>query len=199
MTEIFETLEQQSNAWFEARQGKMTASAASKVGSNGKGLETYCRKIVAELLSIAEPVRFSNIHTERGNELEPVAKAAYEKIKGVKVREIGFAKYSDYVGCSPDGLVGEDGLVEIKCPADSGYVDYLLEGKIKSEYVWQMEMQMLILDKQWCDFVVFNPNFSTAIKIVRVYPDKVKKDKLLAGFETGEGLIKEYIERMTNV
>jgi len=190
MTEIFDELEQGTEEWFEVRKGLMTASNASRIGPNGQGLMTYCKKIVDELFSEEEPERFSNEHTDRGNELEPVAKAAYELIKKVKVKEIGFAKYNDYVGCSPDGLVGGDGLIEIKSPADKGYEKFLKDGKINTNYVWQIQHQLLVMDREWCDYVVFNPNFKESIQIVRVEADPIKQFKLMKGFKKGEDEIK---------
>lgn len=196
---IIHDMEQGTPEWFAKRKGRMSASHAGAIANDGAGLNTYVVEKAAERLSIGEQEHFSNEHTRRGNELEPVAKALYENLKDVEVREIGFAEYNDYVGCSPDGMVGDDGLIEIKCPADKGYLYALLGAKIKSEYVWQMQMQMLIMDRDWCDFVQFNPNFTERpILIARVMADKVKQETLLKGFASGERQIKNIIERVTN-
>ena len=127
-------VQQQSSEWFEARQLKMTASHATAVGSCGKGLETYAYEICAEYLSSADKEHFSNEHTDRGNEKEPEARTIYEFETGQAVKEVGFCIHSKHVGCSPDGFVGDDGLVEIKCPSDKVYLKELIEGKISSAY-----------------------------------------------------------------
>lgn len=196
---IYDELEQGSEEWFETRRGKLTASHASTIAANGKGLDTYCLEKAVEIFSEEREEHFENSHTRRGNEFEPVAKAHYEAQKGVEVREIGFAEYNDYVGVSPDGLVGDDGLVEIKCPAGKGYMSALLGANIKPEYYTQMQMQMLVMDRKWCDFVQFNPNFPAPILIRRVYPDKEVQDKLLEGFKSGEAKIKQLVEAASRV
>lgn len=191
---IHEQLEQGSDEWFEVRRGKLTASHANTIKANGKGLDTYCMDKAVEVFSEEREEHISNVHTRRGNELEPVAKAHYEVRKGVEVKEIGFAEYNDYVGVSPDGLVGDDGLIEIKCPAGKGFMYALLGSKIDSKYYDQMQMQMLVLDREWCDFVQFNPNFPTPMLIRRVYPDTEVQAKLLKGFASGEEKIKNLVE-----
>ena len=198
MTVKIHNCEQTSPEWFAIRKGKLSASHASAIGNDGAGLNTYAIEKTAELLSSGEPEYFENSHTRRGNELEPVAKVTYELEYKVEVTEIGFAEYNDYVGCSPDGLVGEDGLIEIKCPADKGYLYALLGSKIKQEYLWQMQMQMLILGKAWCDFVQFNPNFEKKILVTRVYPDAKMQNALRKGFISGEKQIKDIVQRVND-
>ena len=97
---------------------------------------------------------------------------------------------NEYVGVSPDGLVGEDGLIEIKCPQDKTYTQYLLDGKIKPEYYSQMQMQMFITERLWCDYVVYNPNFKKSITIQRVYPDKEEIKRIADGLAKGVEMIK---------
>ena len=199
MVKIYEELEQGSEEWFEIRRGKMTASHANTIKANGKGLDTYCIDKAVEVFSEEREEHISNVHTRRGNELEPIAKAYYEERKGVEVKEIGFAEYNDYVGVSPDGLVGDDGLIEIKCPAGKGYLYALLGSDIKPEYYDQMQMQMLVMNREWCDFVQFNPNFPNPMLVRRVFPDKEVQDKLLKGFASGEKKIKELVERAKTI
>ena len=188
-------IEQQTPEWFKLREKKLTASNAATIAANGKGLETYTTKLMQEYYSNAEPERFSNEHTERGNELEASARFMYELEAG-EVTEVGFVIHSEYVGCSPDGLVGDDGMVEIKCPADKEYFRRLLGGKIKSEYIAQMQMQMMICERSWCDHVVYNPNYDQKIIVDRIKADPKMWEKLDAGFDSGIKQMKDIENQM---
>ena len=97
----------------------------------------------------------------------------YEFETGNTVTQVGFIELSDVVGCSPDGLVGDDGLLEIKNFSDKVYLELLLTGKIEKKYYNQMQMQLYVTGRKWCDYFVFNPNFiDKPYYMVRVYPDK---------------------------
>jgi len=188
---IIHNMDQRSDEWFEIRKKKMTASHGQEIGNCGKGLTTYIRKIMYEYFSSAERESFGNKHTERGTQLEPEARFIYEMETGCKVEEVGFIEHSEFVGCSPDGLIGTDGMIEIKCPDDKGYLDLLLDEKPESKYIWQMQMQMLVSERQWCDFMAYNPNFKQSKFIKRYFLDAEKYAKLRTGFLIGEALIKE--------
>ncbi len=187
-------VQQGSPEWFDARW--MTASKAQAIGSCGKGLETYIYEMMAEKLSRAEPERFSNEHTERGNELESQARSLYELNTDSEVKEVGFVMYDDMVGCSPDGLVGKDGLVEFKCPSDKVYLKALVNGIKESAYEWQCQMQMLVTGREWCDLVYYNENFYEDFIVKRIYADKEKFSKLMSGIDIGKGLIKEILKKV---
>ena len=175
---------QGSTEWHNLRKERMTASHAQAIASNGKGLTTYITQLMQMLYSSAEPDNFKSKAMERGNELESSARFAYEAETNTQVDEIGFVIYDNHTGCSPDGVVN-DGLVEIKCLEDKAYFNYLLSCKIDTGYEWQMQMQMLICEKLWCDYVVYNPNFKKSLIIKRVFLDAVKSEKLKQGFLTG--------------
>jgi len=186
-------VEQRSEEWFKLREKRMTASHARAIGVNGKGLITYVRELMQEYYSIAEKEHFSNKHTDRGNELEPMAGFAYFAKTGNEVEKVGFVIHNDYVGCSPDGFVGIDGLVEIKCPDDKEFFRLLVSDQkpkdIKPEYIWQIQMQMQNTGRLWCDFVAYNPNFAKIKKeiiIIRVLPDQKVFEKLEKGYEIGK-------------
>jgi hypothetical protein len=163
----------------------MTASHSQAIATAGKGLETYIIELMAEYYSNAVKESYTNEHIERGNMLEAQARAIYELETGNEVEQIGFVEYSDYVGCSPDGLVGEEGLIEIKCPSDKVYLEYLLDGKVDPKYEWQMQMQMLITGRCYCHYVVYNPNFEKSISINTIVYDKTKGEKILNGIALG--------------
>jgi putative phage-type endonuclease len=177
--------------WWEIRSLKMTASHAQAIGNQGAGLKSYITELVAEHFSKAPKDSFSNRHTEHGLETEPEAALVYQAETLSDVQEVGFVVLNDYVGCSPDRLVNDDGLLEIKCLSDKVYFQLLVTGKIESKYLWQMQMQMICTGREWCDFFVYNPNFDKQFWIERVHPDPVMVEKLHGGFEAGEKMIRE--------
>ena len=175
----------------------MTASHAQAIASNGKGLVTYIREKMCSLYSTGEQDNYTNQAMDYGIEQEPIAKMIYEFETGNRVIDVGFSIYDEYVGCSPDGFVG-DGLIEIKCPTDKVYFNLLLDKKIDTKYEWQMQMQMLVCGKNWCDYVVYNPNFKQQLFIKRVLRDEKKMEKLILGFESGIKMMKEINKELEN-
>ena len=188
-------MEQGSDECFDIRKLKMTASNAQVIATAGVGLETYITNLVSEYLSSAEKEKFSNEHTERGNELEETARALYELEKGKKVEEVGFVELDEYIGCSPDGLIGEYGGLEIKCPCDSVYFKQIISDSIPMNYVWQAEMNLFVTGRKWWDLMFYNPNFERNMIIYRILPSEESFEKLKKGFEKGKKLIKEYLKK----
>lgn len=189
---------QGTDEWLEARKLKMTASHAQQIGNMGKGLETYIYDICAEYLSTAEKEVFSNGHTERGNAYESEARSIYELESGNTVHQVGFCQLDDFAGCSPDGLIGDDGLVEIKCLSDRLYLIQITTKKIVSTYLWQMQMQLYVTGRQWCDFVAYNPNYKNPIYIQRVTPDTEKFKALEQGLIKGKKMIEHILKSVDN-
>jgi hypothetical protein len=177
----------------------MTASHAQAIGANGKGLKTYIRQIMADYYSSAEQESYSNKNMELGLEREEKAAPIYSYEHNVIVKKVGFVTSGDYVGCSPDRFADDNGLAEIKCPTDKVYLDLLLDEKIDTKYQWQIQMQMLICEKEWTDYVVFNPNFKQNLFVKRVYPDNKKVKALQEGFKAGEEMITEIENKMAAV
>jgi hypothetical protein len=126
---------------------------------------------------------------DRGNELEGQARSIYELERGIEVEQVGFIEYDEFTGCSPDGLIGGEGLIEIKCLNDDGHFNLFLEKKINTAYIWQIQMQLLITERKWCDFVSYNPNFKHSLIVVRIYPDKKQQENLLQGLIMGKEMI----------
>lgn len=193
----FHKCDQKSPEWYKLRQEHpLTASEAQAIGNQGKGLETLVWTKLSEKYSTAEVDNYSNKDLERGNELEPQARSLYELETSNTVEEVGFVtndKISKYCGASPDGLVGKDGLVEIKCFEDKKHFRMSLEEdfEIESGYIWQMQMQMLITGRKWVDFVAYCPNYKKSLLIKRILPDKEMQDKIKTGLAMGEKIIKE--------
>ena len=186
-------VKQKTPEWIQLRlDHPLTASQAQAIATGGKGLETLCWNKLAEKYSSASPEDISNNHIDRGNELEEHARAMYELDTGRQVTEVGFITNEKYplAGASPDGLI-EDGGLEIKCFADPKHFRFIIEPTIESQYMWQMQMQMLIGEFKFVDFVGFNPNYKQSLVIKRIEPDNVMQEKLKVGLKMGVKIIKE--------
>jgi exodeoxyribonuclease (lambda-induced) len=173
----------------------MGASDAQAIAANGKGLESCIREKMREYFSANGEQGFTNSNMENGIELEATAAMLYEFKTGLKTHKVGYVIHSPHVGCSPDRAVGQKGLIEIKCPTNKVYFDLLLDNIIDTKYQWQMQMQLLICKREWCDYVVYNPNFADQLVIIRVEPDEEKFKKLEVGFEACSRRIKEILYR----
>jgi putative phage-type endonuclease len=158
-----ETIEQGSEAWFQMRLGKITASRITDVIAQVKsgeaaGRENYRIELVCERLTGKPTEGYTNAHMERGTELEPFARAWYEIEKHEFVRQVPFIDHPTIknAGASPDGIIGE-GLIEIKCPMAKTHIKYLLEDRVPAKYMPQMAWQMACTHSKWVDFVSYCP------------------------------------------
>lgn len=173
-------MEQRTPEWYAARLGKVTASrvadlmARTKTGY-GASRNNYLAELLCERLTGEQADRFTSAEMQRGTDLEPEARAAYAFILSTPVQECGFVSHPviDGFGASPDGLIGDIGLVEIKCPNTSTHVDYLLSQTVPSKYVTQMQAQMACTGRAWCDFVSYDPRLPDDLQLFvkRVHRD----------------------------
>ncbi len=158
-------IEQGSIGWHKARLGKVTASRISDIMAKGKSgassasRKNYMAEKIIEILTGDKPENYTNPSMVWGTEKEPFARAEYENRTFSKVEEVGFIQHPEIeqAGASPDGLVGDDGLIEIKCPNTATHLETLLSGKISKTYLTQMQSQMACTERRWCDFVSFDP------------------------------------------
>lgn len=176
--------DQGTTEWLAERAGKVTASALSNVmmAKTAAGYQNYMAQLICERLT-GEPVEtFKSAAMEHGTETEPQARAFYEMETGLDVVECGFIPHPTLAnsGASPDGLVGEDGLVEIKCPQPAKHIKNLMGGTIDKAYALQMQWQMECTGREWCDFVSFNPSFPPHLQlhITRVVRDAEKQAEI---------------------
>ena len=157
-------MKQQTAEWFEARLGKVTASRVIDIIPNPKTgkyyatREKYMFELLAERISgVVQPVFLSKpmIH---GTETEPIARAVYEGMTGNAVQEVGFIDHPTIknFGASPDGLVGDDGCVEFKCPETTTHLKLMAREEIAPKYSYQMQTQMMCANREWCDFFNFD-------------------------------------------
>jgi putative phage-type endonuclease len=180
---------QGSEEWHAIRCGRVTASRVADVVAKtksgwGASRANYAAELIAERLTGEPAERFTNAAMQWGTDHEPDARAAYEFFRDAAVVEIGFVDHPSIAmtGASPDGLVGEDGLVEIKCPNTATHLDTLLSQTVPAKYVTQMLWQMACTGRKWCDFVSFDPRLpeSMSMFVKRVERD----DKRIAELET---------------
>ncbi len=157
-------IEQGTPEWFAARCGRVTASRVADIIAKTKsGYSTsranYAAQLVTERLTGTVAESYSNAAMAWGTEKEPEAREAYAFQESVTVDQVGFVVHPviSLAGASPDGLVGDDGLVEIKCPNTATHIATLLDDTLADKYVVQMQWQMACTGRQWCDFVSFDP------------------------------------------
>jgi putative phage-type endonuclease len=165
-------MEQRSTEWFAIRLGKVTASRVADVIAKTKtgystSRENYMAQLVCERMTNTQAESYNNAAMQWGTDQEPLARAAYEAAKNVLVDEIGFVVHDTIInaGASPDGLVGDDGLIEIKCPNTATHIDTVLSGKVPSKYITQMQWQMACTQRKWCDFVSFDPRMPEGLQL----------------------------------
>ena len=170
---------QGSEEWHKARLGKVTASRLKDVMAKTKSgpsssRKNYMMELLCQRLSGNKKEGFNSSSMQRGTELEPTARKAYSFISNNDVVECSLIDHPTIIGfaASPDGLVGDSGLIEIKCPNTATHVEFLKHGKPKREYILQMHAQMLCTDRKWCDFVSYDDRLEgLEYKCVRVEYD----------------------------
>ncbi len=171
---IIEGLEQQSVEWLMQRIGMCTGSRVSDVMGklkSGKGYlagrNDYMWELVIERLTGRAEDHYSSPAMEWGVEYEPLARAAYEIEMDVEVEKVGFATHPkiEWFGASPDGLIGKDGLLEIKCPKSRTHCEYRNAGVVPEEYKPQMLAEMACAERQWVDFVSFDPRLPKHLQL----------------------------------
>ena len=164
--------EQRSDEWFQARLGKFTASKAADLLMKEitAGYNNLVNQIVYERLTGKSPESFKNDWMQRGVELEAEAIKAFEFETFQKVKSVGFVEMDEWTGCSPDGLLNSDGLIQIKCPKFSTHINYLLSGKVPSDYYKQCQFELMVTERKYNIFMSYEPNLKPFIS-------KIERDK----------------------
>ena len=165
-------MEQRTPEWFAKRLGKVTASriadlmAKTKTGP-GASRANYLAQLVTERLTGTPTESYKSPAMDWGIEQEAAARDAYSARTGVLVDEVDFVDHPTMqAGASPDGLVGEDGLIEIKCPNTSTMLEYLEDRTIPQKYRLQMQWQLAVTGRDWCDFVAFDPRLPEHLQLL---------------------------------
>ena len=176
MTEII----QGDDTWKQLRLGKVTASrvadmvARTKSGY-GASRANYAAQLIAERLTGVAVDGFTNAAMQHGTDTEPEARNAYCFYSGWDVQEVAFVPHPTIAdaGCSPDGLVGDDGLIEIKCPNTATHLDTLLGQSTPARYIDQIQFQMACTGRAWCDFISYDPRLP---ENMRLFVRRVMRD-----------------------
>lgn len=189
-----EEILQGSDEWKALRLGKVTASRVADVVAKTKSgpsasRANYAAQLIAERLTGVAAESFTNAAMEHGTATEPEARAAYEFYEGVTVQQVAFVPHPtiDQAGCSPDGLIGADGMVEIKCPNTATHLDTLLGQSVPGKYETQIQFQMACTGRKWCDFVSYDPRMPENLRLFvkRVHRNEKRVNELeteVAGF-----------------
>jgi putative phage-type endonuclease len=173
-------MEQRTDEWFEARLGKATASRFKDIMTTVKygeaaAVRNYRAQLVAERLTGSKEETWTSPAMQWGIDYEPLARLRYELASSSEVEECGFFPHPELqAGASPDGLIGEDGLLEIKCPNTATHIDSLKAQDVPKLYYWQVMGQLWVTGRKWCDFVSFDPRMpaNAQLFIKRVVRDE---------------------------
>lgn len=188
--------EQGSEEWYKAKLGIVSTSNFDKVLNSGTGRGLYMRRLAAERLTGITQPGYSNDNMENGLDLEGAARSYY--LNNSEVEQVGFVKRDDWVGASPDGLVGKDGLIEIKCPLPSTHIDYILKGKMPTCYRPQVQGQLWVTKRDWCDWVSYCPTVKgRPFFSVRILRDEKYINVLRLAVEQFVTELKEMINKIT--
>jgi len=173
---------QRTSEWFEARCGSLGASQIADAIATSKDSKTpgatsinLRAKLVVERLTGIQEDGFKNAAMQWGIDQEDAARMAYEAITGDFVTETGLHKHPAIEGshASPDGLVSTDGLIEIKCPNSATHIETIKSAKIPTKYLYQMQWQMRCADRDWCDFVSYDPRMPDGL---RIWMKRIERD-----------------------
>lgn len=168
--QIFEC-EQGSDEWFQCRLGLATASEYATVMASGKGgaesktRRTYMLKLLGERLTGQPAENYTNAYMERGKAMEAEARELYAMLTGNELRQVGFMRRGD-TGCSPDSLIGDDGMLEVKTRTPHLQLDALLRDEIPPEYLTQLHGQLWVAGRVWVDLISYWPGLPPLIKRV---------------------------------
>ncbi len=196
---IIHKCEQGSESWHEIKLGRFTGTRIKNLMS-AKSTASYqnvIAEVAAEIITHEKEDNYTNDDMQRGIDLEPEAAMYYSIYEDCELEEVGFCEpeesdYSDYTGVSPDRLVNDDGLLEIKCPKAKTHFNYIRNGKLPTEYKWQVQHQLFITGKKWCDFMSYYPELKPFI--IRVLPDLEMHSKIVDELRLAIKAVKETIE-----
>jgi hypothetical protein len=190
--------EQRSPEWFMAKLGVPSAGSFDKIvttkGEPSKQARQYIYQLAGEYVSGQHMETYSSFAMERGTALEDEARNLYEFQNGVEVQQIGFCR-NELAGCSPDGLVGDDGGLEIKCPLIHTHVEYLLTRKLPSAYFQQVQGSLYVTGRKWWDFMSYYPGLKPLL--IRATPDIEFMVKLEAALREFNRELEETIQAIS--
>ena len=184
-----EEILQGTDEWKLLRLGHATASRITDVMSKGRGsaesagVRNYRAQLVAERLTGTVEETYCNADMQRGIDLEDTARTLYSFESGNKVDQIAFMKHPgiDFSGMSPDGMVGDDGLIEIKVPRIATHIEYVLNDSVPAKYIKQLQWQMAVSGRKWNDFISYCPELPDHMQLFIIRADR--DDALISEME----------------
>jgi len=201
---IFHNVEQNSDEWFNVRLGKITASNFGTIMANygkafGEPAKKYAMRTALESVIKTVLPTYKNNNTERGHELEPIAREIYENDTFTEVLQGGFMEFGRF-GASSDGLVNPDGSIEIKSVLYNTHFERIINGGFDTSYQWQIHGNIWIYERKWCDFVSYCPEFpyQKNLHIFRVERDEEKIKMLEERLNEFVSLVDTYKEKLKN-
>ena len=199
--------------WFEAKNGKFSASKFWMLTKKGKGKPfgdtaiSYIFEVIAEINTngLSREELYSKA-IEWGKLYEPEAKRVYSEFKGVQIIDCGFIEGTNNTGASPDGLIGEDGLIETKCPNSSTHLRHLLLNsaadllEYNEKYYYQIMCQMWVTGRKWCDFVSYDPRATerTCLSILRIERDETIIEQMKIRAMLAENYMNDIMKQIIN-
>ena len=208
--QVHAELEQGSDEWLELRLGKITASCFYKLLGTKAAREKYLYDRGNEIVTgcKTDGDEYVNLHIQRGWEYENIARNKYIISTFNSVDEVGLVQLGDYIACSPDGLVGEDGMIEIKVPDSNNYFRQVVEiskkgiEAITKEHYMQMQFNLFVCGRQWCDYVLFNPKHAikgNGLFICRVEYDSIMQKRITEAVDECVPIMNEYVNQYNNI
>lgn len=200
-------VERSKEEWLQKRMGKLTASRFEDMMQKGRGKDerfgtramTYVYEKVAELL-INAPHTVTSQAMEWGSDTEQVAIERYMKDTGNEVLSSDFIDFGDYAGGTPDGLVGDDGIIEVKCPFNpANHIETVITNEVPEKYMFQIQGNLMVTKREWCDYISFDPRVqeeSLRIFIKRVYRDEEIIQAIQERIEEVSKLVKELYDKL---
>lgn len=194
MMQIFDC-EQGSLDWFRARMMVPTASMFSTVMAKGKGggesktRKTYLYKLAGEIISGEPMENYSNVHMDRGKQMEDEARQSYALVHDVEPQRVGFIRNGDK-GCSPDSLIGGRGMLEIKTALPHILVEHILHGEFPADHKAQCQGNLWVAEREWIDINIFWPSMPTFVRRAR------RDDVYIAGLDRA---VTEFNEELAEI
>lgn len=196
-------VQQGTDEWKQMKAGKFGGTTADTFLVNGKsenglgsGLQNLIYQKAAELVTGPDLSEWSTPAMQRGVELEPIARRRYEDEHFAAVEEVGYIQRGEFFGVSPDGLVGEDGAIEIKCPQAPEFVRWMVTREIPKGYYAQMQWLLFITGRSWCDYVVYHPEFAPLdLSVERVH----RNESIIATFREKTLIVHDEMVRVLDV
>lgn len=203
-------MEQRTAEWFQARLGKVTASNIYNVlsktakGTPTNKYEDYKIKLITERLTEEVSQFYTTPAMQWGIEHEEDALKEYAFIYDTEITQCGFIQHPTIkmAGASPDGFIGDDGLVEVKCPQSPNHLRFFIDDNIKPEYRAQMQFQMACTGRKWCDFISYDPRFTRQstylrMKIKRIHRDEEQIEQINQAVEVFLAEIEQEMEKIS--